>query len=250
MSAAYLYAIARAEAAAALGGLAGVGGAPVRALRNGELICAVSDVDLDEFGEDALRRNLEDLGWLERIAREHDAVVRALAAQAATVPLRMATICRDDDSALDRLHGMRGGAEAVLAVLDGREEWGVKLYASERTPEPAAVSRPASGTDYLKQRQQELAARTTAQGDAARDAEQVYERLGTFAARCCRHRPQDARLSGVAAPMVLNAAFLVDRDRVAAFRAAADSLAADRPPDALVVTGPWPPYSFVELEDT
>lgn len=250
MNATYLYAIARADAAAAIPDLPGVDGAPVRALHDGELICAVSDVDLDEFGEDALRRNLEDLGWLERIAREHDAVVRALAAQAATVPLRMATICRDDRSARDRLHAMRDSAEAVLAVLDGHEEWGVKLYAAQRTPEPAVAGRPSSGTDYLRQRQQELAARTTAQDDAARDAEQVYGRLGAFAARCCRHRPQDAKLSGVAAPMVLNAAFLVDREQVAAFRAAADELAAERPAGALVVTGPWPAYSFVELEDT
>jgi Gas vesicle synthesis protein GvpL/GvpF. len=249
MSATYLYAIARSDAAGALPGLPGVGGAAVRALHDGELICAVSDVDLDEFGEDALRRNLEDLGWLERIAREHDAVVRALAEQAATVPLRMATICRDDGSARDRLHAMRDGAEAVLAVLDGREEWGVKLYGSDRAPEPAVAARPASGTDYLRQRQQELADRTSAQDDAARDAEQVYGRLGAFAARRCQHRPQDARLSGIAAPMVLNAAFLVDRERVAAFRAEAEELASQRPPDTLVVTGPWPAYSFVELED-
>jgi hypothetical protein len=48
--------------------------------------------------------------------------------------------------------------------------------------------------------------------------------------------------------MLLNAAYLVDRDRVPQFRAAVESLAADRPDGAVVLTGPWPGYSFASLE--
>jgi hypothetical protein len=48
--------------------------------------------------------------------------------------------------------------------------------------------------------------------------------------------------------MLLNAAFLVDRDRAAEFRAVVDRLAADRPEGAVVLTGPWPGYSFAGLE--
>jgi hypothetical protein len=49
--------------------------------------------------------------------------------------------------------------------------------------------------------------------------------------------------------MVLNAAFLVDRDVHADFHTLASELAAQRSPDSVVVTGPWPPYSFTSLED-
>ncbi|MFN2560280.1 MAG: GvpL/GvpF family gas vesicle protein [Jatrophihabitans sp.] len=67
--------------------------------------------------------------------------------------------------------------------------------------------------------------------------------------RAHRHRPQDHRLTGVAAPMLLNAAFLVDRHRADQFRRAVDELAGVRAPDAIALTGPWPPpYSFAALE--
>jgi hypothetical protein len=49
--------------------------------------------------------------------------------------------------------------------------------------------------------------------------------------------------------MLLNAAYLVDRERVDEFRRAVDDLAGERPPDSIVVTGPWPPYSFATVEE-
>jgi Gas vesicle synthesis protein GvpL/GvpF len=48
--------------------------------------------------------------------------------------------------------------------------------------------------------------------------------------------------------MLLNAAYLVDRPGADRFRAEVAALAADRPPEALVLTGPWPPYSFAVLD--
>ena len=50
--------------------------------------------------------------------------------------------------------------------------------------------------------------------------------------------------------MVLNAAFLVDEDRVPDFCEEVRALADDRPDGAVVLTGPWPPYSFATLDDT
>jgi hypothetical protein len=48
--------------------------------------------------------------------------------------------------------------------------------------------------------------------------------------------------------MVLNAAYLVPAEGVAAFRAIVDDLAGRNEADEveLELTGPWPPYHFVE----
>ena len=48
--------------------------------------------------------------------------------------------------------------------------------------------------------------------------------------------------------MFLNGAYLVAADRVRAFRAALDELEAEVGPKGAVyeLTGPWPPYNFVE----
>jgi hypothetical protein len=228
----------------------GVADEPLRIVEDEDLACVVGSVPLDEFGEEALVRNLESLAWLERVARRHDAVVRAVAEQNAAVPLRLAVICSDDGSAQARVRTLGTRAVELLDRIEGREEWGVKLFAAVGPGEPGAVTDPpASGTAYLQRRRQALAEREGAATEARRDADVVYERLAGSAVAARRHRLQDQRLTGSALPMVLNAAFLVERAQRDAFRTVVDELADGREPDTFVLTGPWPPYSFASLEE-
>jgi len=247
----YLYAVTRPLAGSSLDGVRGIGGEPVRTVDAGEVACVVSTVGLDEFGEEPLQRNLEDLAWLERVAREHDAVVQALADRTTVVPLRLGAVYVDDDSAAARVAQLRTAALATLDVLDGREEWGVKVYAVEPPVQngTAPADRPSSGLDYLRRRRGELERKAVDAQALARDADAVFEDLRTVAVLARRHRPQDPALSGVKQPMLLNAAFLVGRDGRPEFHHAVDLLAQSRPDGAVVLTGPWPPYSFATLDD-
>jgi hypothetical protein len=249
-TATYLYAIARACPADEFTDLRGVAEAPVRVIHDGELACLVSTVDLGEFGEDALRDNLDDLRWLERTARQHDAVVQASAGITTTLPMRLATICRDDRSARERLQELGSAALDALAVLDGREEWGVKLFAApDVVVAPSPMSGPTSGGAYLRRRRAELTRREHAVERAVRDADDIYGRLARQAVDARRHRPQDQRLTGSTQPMVLNAAFLIERAEVAEFRELVDVVASKHPPGTVALTGPWPPYSFASVAD-
>ena len=72
----WLYAVVHGDGAEdRIARLRGVAGEPVRAVADGGLLAAVGTVALDEFGEEAVRRNLEDLDWLAAKARAHDAVI-------------------------------------------------------------------------------------------------------------------------------------------------------------------------------
>jgi hypothetical protein len=55
--------------------------------------------------------------------------------------------------------------------------------------------------------------------------------------------PQDRRLSGRDAEMVLNASYLVERERARDFAGLVDTLGGNG--FALELTGPWPAYHFV-----
>ena len=245
----YLYAIIRPVGGTGLAGLRGVGDAPVRVVTADDLAGLVSSVDLAEFGEQALPTHLEDLGWLERTARAHDAVVVAAGRVTTTAPLRLATIFRDDDAVRQRLRVVGPQARAVLERLAGRTEWGVKLFATAPEPAAATVGPDAtSGTGYLRRRREAVEQRGQAAADAAEQADQVYRRLASASVAGRRHRPQDPRLSGVDRPMLLNAAFLVDDAHTAQFRAAVEELAHNAPSGALELTGPWPSYSFADLD--
>lgn len=245
----YLYALARPIPAAALAGLRGIGGAEVRVLAEGEIACVVSTVELAEFGEQALRENLERLDWLERVAREHDEVVRAVYALGPTLPVRLATVYHDDASTLRHADELRAEAVPALAKIEGREEWGVKVFHVRPAVTTAATERARSGADYMRRRRAELQQDADDAARAAADATSVLDRLAGLSVEIRRHRPQDPRLSGSSHPMLLNAACLVDRARVPEFRAVVDELAAERPAGSVVLTGPWPPYSFTGIQD-
>src|SRR4051812_2035545 len=53
--------------------------------------CA-SQVNLDEFGQEQIKRNLQDIAWLESKARAHDAIVRRLSECGTIVPVRFGTV--------------------------------------------------------------------------------------------------------------------------------------------------------------
>jgi hypothetical protein len=245
----YLYAISRGVDVEALAGVRGLQGVPVERVSHHGLDAVVSDVPLDAFGEEGLKQNLEDLGWLEQVARAHDDVVRAVAAQGPTAPLRLATICLDDDGVRARLDEWGDDLVEVLDRVTGRGEWSVKVVApapDREEPEPE----PASGAEFLRQRKARSEQRAQRHSTANAVAEDVHHELAGRAVASRLLPPQDPQLTGLAGTMLLNAAYLVELDHAGDFAAAVNDLAARYPGVTVEGAGPWPPYSFAVLEQS
>ncbi|MGP4028226.1 GvpL/GvpF family gas vesicle protein [Actinomadura sp. 3N407] len=283
-TAVYLYGVARDLDPAVLGDAAGVAGARVRGVVAGGLTALVSTVRLEEYGEAALRANLEDLAWLEATARAHHDVVDRAAHAAPTAPVRIATLYRDDARVAEVLAAQGDRFGAALDRITGRSEWGVKAYADPETPrgdagdppaggqappdpggglvpraEPLTGPKPAGpsagssggvGTAYLRRRQDERRRRADAARRAGEQAGAVHAELADHAVASRHHPPQDPGLSGRPGTQILNVAYLLDEEQVEGFlavtRAAAERMAGIE----VEVTGPWPPYSFIDTADT
>jgi len=204
----YLYAVTRGLDAGELDDVHGLEGAPLEVVERHGLSAVVSTVPLASYGEAALRRNLEDLDWLSTVAREHDAVVRAVAARAPIAPVRLATICFDDDAVRARLDEWGADLTAALDRVDGCSEWSVKVLAPplDAQPAPAESGAPASGAEYLRRRRAELDHRATRTGLAAETAQLIHDDLASRS-RAARMLPaQDPRLSGHTGTLGLNGA--------------------------------------------
>jgi hypothetical protein len=93
----WLYAVTDGTPGEWLRGASGVGGQPVRTVAAAGLTAAVTSVCLAEFGEEPLRRNLENLAWLEAAARKHHHVIEIIARHAPVIPIRLATVYRSDE---------------------------------------------------------------------------------------------------------------------------------------------------------
>ncbi|MFJ2671709.1 GvpL/GvpF family gas vesicle protein [Streptomyces sp. NPDC087525] len=248
----------------ALATLPGLGeNSPVRPLSLGALTAVVQHVEAARFSEDAWRERLSDQGELERCARAHHHVVSAVAARGATVPLPLATLYRSDERARQ---GLRQDAErfhTVLRRIEGRVEWGVKVYAAPpprpaaaQTPAPSLSSSPSSagagrgrpssgdGRAYLDRKRGIQKRREQQHDEALRAAETVDTAMRTVAAASRHLRTHVQEPLEPRRTQVLNAAYLVDEKRYDDVARTVRALRRSTGMD-IEMSGPWVPYSFV-----
>jgi hypothetical protein len=185
----YLYAVGRGLDPDRVRAVSGLRGAELRVLEHKDLVAFVSTVDLDEFGEAGLRDHLEDLTWLEDVARGHDEVVRRVAAAtSALAPFRLATIYRSDPRVRDRIDELHHDLVLALDRIEGCSEWSVKALIKSEAPsvQPDGGGRLAdagSGTAYLMRRRAQLDENRKAAENAAALADRLFRELASGRSR-------------------------------------------------------------------
>ncbi|WP_372352543.1 GvpL/GvpF family gas vesicle protein [Streptomyces sp. KL116D] len=245
----YVYAVCRPLGDAPLqADLTGVAGAPPGLVEHHGLVAVVGDVPERDFAEAPLRSHLEDLDWLTGTARAHQRVIAALSTVTSPLPLRLATVFRDDSGVRTMLEQEGDRFRAALDRLAGRVEWGVKVYVEEEAaaaePAPAAEPAAASGRDYLRRRRAERAARDDTWQRAERFAQELHDELSGQAAATRIHPPQNPELARTSGRNVLNAAYLVGRSASEEFVETVDATKDREPGLRVELTGPWAGYSF------
>ncbi len=206
-------------------------------VRHAGLALVVAEVDLEPFAVVAATppaQAPDESDPLVMLARRHDVVVRAEFEHRPVLPLRFGTVLRDEAAAQRLLADHHDEARDWLTRVDGHREWSVRARLAPPV-EPASAD-DLSGPDALAVRRDRLAAAARARRDGAEAAATLDEALSRHAAEAV-HRPRKA-----AVPL-LDAAYLVRTDVEPAFHA----LASCYKELAVEVTGPWPPYSFVQL---
>jgi hypothetical protein len=250
----YLYGVVRCSAID-LSRVAGVeGGCDVSLVCDGELACAASPVSHADYSREAVNAPAEQLNWLAPRAIRHQEVVHCLRQTGAVVPVRFGTLCPTVEDVRQVLRERHQPLLELLAFLQDREEWGVKAFANpdltgetmEQDGCTADELPPASpGKAYfMKKRRQKLAQERTILRIAELDGE-IYERLLPCAVEARKRRCQDASPGASQVP-VLNAALLVDQDKLAALTEVIGRVEADyrRYGVTVELSGPWAPYSF------
>jgi hypothetical protein len=194
----------------------GLDEAPLEGIAEGQLLAVVSRHEHmpEEPALDAL--------WV------HERVIEALMAERAVLPMRFGTPLPDAAAVRTPLAARR---EPLLEALDrvrGRVELAVRAMQPDVVAAAPSAPAPASGRDYLRARLR-----------SRRSGASLHEPLAALAVA--------ARLWPELAPgELLRASYLVEQPAVAGFRSAVERLQREHPEAALLCTGPWPAYSFVE----
>lgn len=185
----------------------------------------------------------------------HEALVEALGVHHRTLPVRFGTVFSDVDAVAEALSERYESLADDLVRIGDKVELGISALPRARRPDVQVAEMPPPEIE----RPAEPASRASQGGEGARYLQArrgAYARAdaGKAAARqlasdidlAVRDYTFDRRLTVVTeGGLVLRAAYLVAPSDVAAVRAAVDDLRGRRGDVAIVLSGPWPPYSFV-----
>lgn len=229
-------------------GVSGVAGESPRIVSGPGVAAVVGTVPRAHFDDETLQAHLEDPGWLEQTVRAHHDVIGTLTQDGPVLPVRFATVYRDDQRVVATLEDQRRDLLRALEQMAGRTEWGVKVYVDPQRATTAGEARAADesrpGTAYLLQRRAQQEGRSQVLRRAMDEAQQIHAALARTAAASTCHPLQTSEASGRREPMVLNAAYLMEDDRFSVLEDLVGTVAAGHPELRVEVTGPWPPYSF------
>jgi Gas vesicle synthesis protein GvpL/GvpF len=232
----------------ALKGLPGMGRVRLLDVDAG-LFAAVADAPRSRYSEAAIRRGLADLEWVSRAAVGHERVVESFIGERAVLPMKLFTIFTNDARAIEHVRSERRRINAFVKRVANHQEWGVRVTL-DRTRAVTAASgaggHEASGVAYLARKKKHRDATIELVEHARETVDALYDRLAARS-RLARRRPA-SELSAQGGPMLLDAAFLVPGARSASFRALAarEARALGRGGYGLTISGPWPPYTFVQ----
>jgi hypothetical protein len=211
----------------------------------------VADAPLARYSEAAINRRLSDLDWVSRAALAHESVVESFIDAPAVLPMKLFTIFTSDARALAHLEREHGRIGSLLDRVAGHQEWGVRVVLDAVTPHAherlrSRARSAQSGVAYLslKKAQRDRASELVQRARAT--VEELYDRLTSRAAASKRRAASELPVKG--GPLLLDAAFLVPRSRSVRFRAvvARESKALASHGYLVTMSGPWPPYTFVQ----
>ncbi len=252
----YLYGVVRSGMDTS--GLEGVeDGSGVFLVEAGGLGCAATIVPAPDY-ERRLEPTPDHMAWLTPRAWRHHEVLRQLHARGAVVPLKFGTLCPCLDDARAMLGELPPAVGELLAHVEGKDEWTLRI-----TPDEAALSAAATASSSDVRRLQDDIGRLP-DGRAYFARKQLQKRTAERAAACLDgiEAAVHGRLAALGAEVAqlprprrgdrrddaAETAVLMRRSAFGELESTLREL--EDAHGALVrfeLVGPWPPYSFASI---
>jgi hypothetical protein len=207
----------------------GISGATVRLLQIDELAVLVTDFNADTVA--VTREN----------ALDHAAVVRSVLDRTTPLPFRFGTLVTEQQLR-SYISARKPALQTRFAHVRGCVEMSVKVI-RELSDEIKTQSRDeiTTGTSFLKEKRREILGSEQKTAEAREIETWLHEQVGGL----IRDEQVTIRPSE---KLVLAAAHLVERDKIGQYKEKTAAARKNRPELHFLFSGPWPPYSFANIE--
>ncbi len=221
----------------------------------------VSKVPENEFGEENLKKNLSNSEWLKNMACRHEKVIEDVMEDGCVVPFKLATLFKTEDSLMAMLKEHAEELRRNLEDLEEKDEWGVKIYCDmERLKnifliddkeilgidKEISLSSPGPGKAFLLKKKREELLKNLMDKKINEAVQEFLSGLKQQSLRTRFNRPLPRDVTERMDDMILNAAFLVEKNKLSAFIREIKILKRqyEGMGYSFGCTGPWPPYNF------
>lgn len=174
---------------------------------------------------------------------KHAAVVSGVLPVTTPLPFRFGTLATEEELG-SYLSARAEALRAKQALVRGCVEMGVKIIWDRNWAEDLALKVDRAekpGTAFLTEKRREILGSEARAVEAKRLAGWLEERLGD-AVR------DKALKTDFTSKLLLTAAHLVSRDAVDEYRERLKNAQLERPELHFLASGPWPPYSFANID--
>jgi Gas vesicle synthesis protein GvpL/GvpF len=237
----YVYCIVRAAESLRFGPI-GFGTPPgeVYTVLYEDIAAVVSDAPIEVL--DATRENV----------LAHERVNEAVMKYQTVIPMSFGTVFKTRDDIVELLRGAHDAFQDVLSKMENKVEFGLKVlwdrdamirhleHDDEDIRRLKSEIATQKGSTYFARVQYGRLVDGALQSRSEQYVAEIFEALRSVCVASRANKP-------IGDKMIMNAAFLVERDREGAFDARVKRFGAAYDTLTFRYTGPWPPYNFVNI---
>jgi hypothetical protein len=237
----YVYCIIRSRNSRRFGPIGiGIEPADVETIPYQDIAAVVSDTPVDVL--DATRENV----------LAHERVNETVMHEHTVIPMSFGTVFKTRGDIVELLRGAYEAFKDVLTKMEDKLEFGLKvlwdrdLVIRQLEDEDEDVRRLKSeissqkGSTYFARMQYGRLVDAALEARSERYVREIFEELRPVSVASRANKP-------IGDKMIMNAAFLVLRDKEAAFDAKVKQIGQKHDELTFKYTGPWPPYNFVNI---
>ncbi|WP_100408006.1 GvpL/GvpF family gas vesicle protein [Bacillus solitudinis] len=220
----------------------------------------VCNLPSDNYSEDIIKDKVEnDMEWLQEKAFHHHETVLNLSKMFTIIPLKFCTLYKNQESLINAVQSNKAKMENTFSLLDGNEEWNVKMYCddsllkkqiSKNNPSIEAkrieINELPKGRQFFEKKKLDKLIESELEEEKNRISEKIDSHLKKFVLQGNSKKNWGKNMTGKKENMTWNGVYLIPQAQVETFLEQIQRYEKEMQEMGwqFEVTGPWPAYHF------
>jgi hypothetical protein len=228
----------------------------------GKITAIVCNLDQDEFTKERIDELVQDPKWVEEKATHHHLVLSELHKNCTVIPLKFCTIYSSSQNLFEELNKKHDEIIDLLIKFKQRDGWNLKVYCdiekiqtyvNEKDPAiiemKEDIKKMKPGKQFLMKKKLEKKKSEKVKMEIERLSTMLDEQLKQYSFEYKEKKLWNKQITGRSEEMVSNRVYLVSNgEPLKNFKKQASKFLSDYKEYGflLEITGPWPPYDFLD----